>query len=326
MSTSARTLAGGILACVVGLSATAQAPERSTSPPGGAQPAERAASGGADVTAAHEDMKRTIGLVPGFIKQLPPAAVPGLWQEWKALELNPNTAIPPKYKSLIGLGVGAQVPCSFCVYFDTQGARAAGASQQEISEGVTMAAITRKWSTILNGVMQDEAAFRKEAADIFAHARQRRPPSTIKVTDAASAQKDIEQTLGAVPTFMRRYPPAGLPGAWLEFKNIQLNPNTAVPAKYKELIGLGVAAQIPCRYCVHFHAEAAKANGASQAELDEALAIAALLRHWSTFISGIQYDERVFRREVDSIFRHLKSRPASASAPELAPGARPAVR
>ena len=41
-----------------------------------------------------------------------------------------------------------------------------------------------------------------------------------------------------------RHPEAGIGGAWREFKTIQLNPHSAVPGKYKELIGLAVAAQI----------------------------------------------------------------------------------
>ena len=47
-------------------------------------------------------------------------------------------------------------------------------------------------------------------------------------------------------------------------KTLQLNPNTALPGRTKELIGLAVAAQIPCHYCIVAHTEFAKLNGASE--------------------------------------------------------------
>ena len=58
-------------------------------------------------------------------------------------------------------------------------------------------------------------------------------------------------------------PHLALPGVWDEMKNLQLNKNTALPPKIKELIGLGVAAQIPCQYCITAHTEFARMNGAS---------------------------------------------------------------
>ena len=81
-------------------------------------------------------------------------------------------------------------------------------------------------------------------------------------------------------------------------KGLQLNPNTALPGRTKELIGLAVAAQVPCRYCIVAHTEFAKLNGASAAEIGEAVAMAAITRHWSTFLNGIQTDEAKFRAEI----------------------------
>jgi AhpD family alkylhydroperoxidase len=135
----------------------------------------------------------------------------------------------------------------------------------------------------------------------------------VAVTDAASAYRDIEQTLGAVPPMFKLYPPAGIAGAWREFKTVQLNPASAIPGKHKELIGLAVAAQIPCRFCVYFHSKAAKMNGASEPEIQEALAMAGLTRHWSTFLNGTQTNEASFRKEVDQIVAILKKRSQTAS-------------
>ena len=63
------------------------------------------------------------------------------------------------------------------------------------------------------------------------------------------------------------FPEAGIAGAWGEFKSVQLNPDTALDGKTKELMGLAVASQIPCSYCIYFHTAAAKANGASEEEI-----------------------------------------------------------
>jgi hypothetical protein len=44
-------------------------------------------------------------------------------------------------------------------------------------------------------------------------------------------------------------------------KSLQLSPTTAIPPKYKEPIGRGVASQIPCEYCVYTDKEFAKLDG-----------------------------------------------------------------
>jgi AhpD family alkylhydroperoxidase len=112
--------------------------------------------------AAMKDVEATMGGVPGFIKALPPAALPGAWAELKAIELSPDTALSAKEKSLISLAVAAQIPCQYCIYADTHSARQAGATDEEIAEAVTMAALARHWSTIFNGLQIDFDQFKKE--------------------------------------------------------------------------------------------------------------------------------------------------------------------
>jgi AhpD family alkylhydroperoxidase len=120
---------------------------------------------------------------------------------------------------------------------------------------------------------------------------------------AQATYRDIEQTLGSVPTFFKMLPELGIPGAWAEFKSVQLNPHTQLSGKTKELIGLAIAAQIPCQYCVYFHTVAAKANGASDAEIREAVAMAAIVRHWSTVLNGMQTDLATFKQEVATVMK-----------------------
>jgi AhpD family alkylhydroperoxidase len=122
----------------------------------------------------------------------------------------------------------------------------------------------------------------------------------------ASAQatyRDIEQTLGSVPGFFKQFPEAGIAGAWAEFKSVQLNAKTKLDGKTKELIGLAVAAQIPCHYCIYFHTAAAKANGATDEEVRETVAMAAIVRHWSTVLNGMQTDLAAFKHDTDTVLR-----------------------
>jgi AhpD family alkylhydroperoxidase len=130
---------------------------------------------------------------------------------------------------------------------------------------------------------------------------------------AQATYRDIEQTLGSVPGFFKQFPESGIAGAWGEFKSFQLNPNTKLSGKMKELIGLAVAAQIPCQYCIYFHTAAAKANGATEDEVREAVAMAAVVRHWSTVLNGMQVDLATFKQETDTVLRAAADRAKSAS-------------
>jgi AhpD family alkylhydroperoxidase len=274
----------------------------------GAAATAHAADGPATPEAARADIQKTLGFVPQFFLKFPAGALPGVWDEMKALQLNPATALPGKMKELIGLAVASQIPCRYCIVAHTQFAGLGGASEAEIGEAVAMAGLTRHWSTYLNGLQTDEAKFRGEITTLVDNARRAaasgaHAPKPGALTDGASALKDIQQTLGYVPEFLRRFPDVARAGAWREFRDVQLNASTAVAPKYKELMGLAVASQIPCRYCVVAHTEFAKLAGASEAEINEAIAMAALTRNMSTLLNGMQVDEPQFRRDVDRLVK-----------------------
>jgi AhpD family alkylhydroperoxidase len=267
----------------------------------------------ATATATYKDIEKTLGLVPTFFRAFPEEGIAAAWGELKSVQLNPTTALSTKTKELIGLAVAAQIPCRYCTYFHTQVAKLGGASDGELKDAIAMAAITRHWSTELNGLQIDLGEFKQELARIVAYVK--KPTATGPapiVTDAASAYRDIEYTLGLVPTFLRRFPEAGIVAAWGELKSVQLNPRTPLSGKDKELVGLAVAAQIPCLYCVAFHTEAAKLNGASDQEIREAVAMASIVRHWSTVLNGSLIDEAQFRKEVDQIVANVKKSTKSA--------------
>ena len=109
-----------------------------------------------------KDITQTFGGVPTFIKQFPKSALASLWLSERDLELNPNTALDAKTKALISLAVASQIPCQYCIWSDTMGARQAGATDQEIAEAVAMAGLTRNYSTLFNGLQIDFEQFKKD--------------------------------------------------------------------------------------------------------------------------------------------------------------------
>ena len=113
----------------------------------------------ADQTRA--DIQTTLGGVPSFVGAIAEPAIPGIWAEFKGLELT-DTALDVKTKALISLAVAAQIPCSYCIWSDTEDAKKAGATQAEIAEAVAVAGFTRNMSTIFNGMQVDFATFKAE--------------------------------------------------------------------------------------------------------------------------------------------------------------------
>ncbi|HET7714905.1 MAG TPA: carboxymuconolactone decarboxylase family protein [Bauldia sp.] len=126
------------------------------------------------------------------------------------------------------------------------------------------------------------------------------PPSHAAEAEASAeaAYADIEATLGGVPGFVKLFPKAGIAGAWQELKAIEFSDDTALPPKVKSLISLAVSAQIPCHYCVWADTMSARQAGATDEEIAEAVAVAALARHWSTFLNGMQIDFDQFKKEL----------------------------
>jgi AhpD family alkylhydroperoxidase len=138
-------------------------------------------------------------------------------------------------------------------------------------------------------------------------------PATGTMMTPEQTLKDIEQTAGFVPGFFRNVSDAELPSFWLAMKTFQMNPNTALDNKTKELIGLAVASQIPCQYCIYFHTEAARANGASEQQIREAVGMSAVVRMASTVINGTQVDNVQFRKDVQRMFKEGGKKPPQAA-------------
>ncbi len=116
-----------------------------------------------------------------------------------------------------------------------------------------------------------------------------------------SVTAEVQKTFGFVPDFMKNLPQT-LAGTWWQgLTTFQLNPNTKLDGKTKELIGLAVAAATPCEYCIYFHTEAARLNGATEEEIREAVGMSAMTKMGSTLLNGLQVDKVQFKKDVQRI-------------------------
>jgi AhpD family alkylhydroperoxidase len=111
--------------------------------------------------AAKADIAATFGPEATELTVLPEAFLASTWAQERAWLVDNKATIPPKYRALIGLAVSSQIPCAYCIYADTSDAKVFGATDEEIKEAIMFGALTREWSTILNGNMVDLDAFKK---------------------------------------------------------------------------------------------------------------------------------------------------------------------
>jgi AhpD family alkylhydroperoxidase len=128
----------------------------------------------------------------------------------------------------------------------------------------------------------------------------------MSVTDRSEVDRDIEETFGLVPEFFARVPDYLIPTEWASFKSLELSDETAIPNKYKELIGLAVSGATRCRYCCYFHTEAARLFGATEDEITETALIAKNTMGWSTYLNTLQFDYDAFVTEFDQITGHIR--------------------
>ena len=273
-----------------------------------------------DTLKTYEDIRQTFGSIPIFLKDYPSPGISGVWEDMKGIELNPNSSIPRKYKELIGLAVAAQLPCRYCVYFHTKASELYKATPNDIKEALAMASTVGRWSTILNGSQVRMSEFKDEVDKLFVFASKNKNNKKMdnlslskkQIHTPQAAYQDMEKELGFIPFFLKNYPQNGIVGVWKEVSGVEMNPQGEIPDKYKHLIGLAVAAQIPCHYSVYFHTQSAIFKGASKEELTEAVAMAGITSVWSTIFNGMGRDENKFKAEIDKIMRFLIARPPNS--------------
>lgn len=121
----------------------------------------------------------------------------------------------------------------------------------------------------------------------------------------------MQEMFGLVPSMFEQVPDASLELEWNLFKKVQFDKGP-IPNKYRELIGLAISALSKCKYCIFYHTELAKLNGATPEEIEDALHYAKSSVGWSTYISGQQLDFEKFKKEITKACAHVKKKKSSA--------------
>jgi AhpD family alkylhydroperoxidase len=116
---------------------------------------------------------------------------------------------------------------------------------------------------------------------------------------------EMEQMFGQVPSMFKTIPDSSLELEWNLFKSVHLEEGP-IPNKYRELIGIAISAATRCRYCAYFHTEMAKLNGATEAEIEDALHFTKSSAGWSAYINGMQLNYEDFTKETDKIVEHVQ--------------------
>ena len=237
----------------------------------------------------------------------------------KGLQLNPATALPGKIKELVGLAVSAQIPCEYCVYAHTEFAKLNGATDAEIGEAVVMGALTRRWSTVANGLQVDEAKFRSEIAQVIANMKKGAAGGAAPAEadgghrrqDRARRRETVVRGGAGVPAPLS----AGRAGGRMDGDARRRDePELCDPGQIQEPDRPGgrrrrsraSSASSPTR-------SSAKLEGASERELSEAVAMAGATRHWSTILNGRQIDKAAFKKDISRLVAGAHKHMAAAA-------------
>jgi len=132
---------------------------------------------------------------------------------------------------------------------------------------------------------------------------------TLKATRAAFAGTSLTvlllssglATAEGPPEFFKNSLPEHAIQKMLESYGAFKGDGAVLDTKTRELIALGVSAQIPCAYCVYSHRNNALKAGASEAELREAVAAGAFVRFWSAMFQGAEINLDAFKAEHDEL-------------------------
>jgi AhpD family alkylhydroperoxidase len=119
--------------------------------------------------------------------------------------------------------------------------------------------------------------------------------------------KDVRETFGMVPGFIEALPHDVVIHDWPLMKKYTLG-QSKIPSKYRELLGLAVAANIKCPYCQLFHRSVAQMYGATPEEFAEIAFLASYTSRWSAMIHAQHYPYEKFAEETEQIGQYLSKK------------------
>jgi len=123
--------------------------------------------------------------------------------------------------------------------------------------------------------------------------------------------EEIKGMFGLVPTFFKSIPDSSLEPEWQLMKQTQFE-DGPISGKYRHLIGVGISAALRCRYCSLFHTEAARLNGATDEEIQDAVHFAKTTASWTTYVNGMQTDFDQFKKEVSQMVSYAQKHQMAA--------------
>jgi AhpD family alkylhydroperoxidase len=121
--------------------------------------------------------------------------------------------------------------------------------------------------------------------------------------DREMLEREIKETLGTVPAVLDWVPDEILEAEWRLLRRSFVD-ESLIPPRYRALMGVAVAAALRCPSSIRMHTALARAQGASEAELAEAVHHAAFVAGWSTRVSGFELGAAVLEAEVTQIIDH----------------------
>jgi AhpD family alkylhydroperoxidase len=121
------------------------------------------------------------------------------------------------------------------------------------------------------------------------------------------SMEDIEKTMGLVMDQFKAIPKNVVAQEWEGMKNYSFG-ESKIPAKYRELIGLAVAASIKCPYCIYFHTQAARMHGATDEEIAELAWLTRFTTGWSSILHASSIDFESFKKQFDQAAEYMKSK------------------
>ena len=112
----------------------------------------------------YNDIKETLGSVPGFIAKLDDAQLEPTWEKTKKTFLS-EMSLGLKVNALAALGASFALECDYWIEYHTQTARLAGASEENIEDVKELAGFVTMWSKFLKGINYDFDKFKEESTE-----------------------------------------------------------------------------------------------------------------------------------------------------------------
>lgn len=257
----------------------------------------------------YQEFEELYGFVPAYAKRMPKHLLKLEWDLWTRVQKDEG-AIQRGYRELIGLGVSAAARSAYGTFYHTETAKVFGASEEEIESAAHFAMSAVRWSTFLSGMQIDPDENRAQVmrcVEMMSKGEGKEVPAPrVGPFTREEVCREIEEMVGFVPSPFQKMPDASLGEEWEIHKQLG-HGEGPIALKYRHLIGLGVASARQCPPAVLVHTELAKLDGATDAEIKDAVNFAASTDGWATYLEGLQLDFETFKKDITRICERIRS-------------------